>query len=306
MVITLTGENSFGWSAALHALKANFTAEHGDIAFAQLDGELTDYDHIREAIQAAPFLAAKKMVVLRSPSAIKQFTDEAEKLLKEVDDTTELIIVEPKLDKRISYYKYLKKSTDFREFPALDIRSLAKWLVDSAKSNGGTLSLADATFLVDRVGTDQQQLSSELEKLLLYDEQINRKTIELMTDLSVQSTIFELLDAAFAGKTKDALKLYDEQRTQKVDPLAITALMTWQLHVLALLVHAGSRSANVVASEAKISPYVAQKSQATARNLTKRDIKRYVSDLLAIDIRARREAIDMDEALKLYLVQLGQ
>jgi DNA polymerase-3 subunit delta len=305
MVITLTGENSFGLSAALRNLKASFMADYGDMAFVQIDGELTDYDRIREAIQAAPFLAAKKMVVLRSPSAIKQFTDEAEKLLKEVDDTTELIIVEPKLDKRVSYYKYLKKSTDFREFPALDVRTLTKWLVDSAKNNGGTLSLADATFLVDRVGSDQQLLSSELEKLLLYNSQINRKTIELMTDLSVQSTIFELLDAAFAGKTKYALQLYDEQRIQKVDPLAITALMSWQLHVLALLVHAGSRSTDAVASDAKISPFVARKSQTVARKLTKRHIKSYVSDLLAIDVRARREAIDMDEALKLFIMQLG-
>jgi hypothetical protein len=73
---------------------------------------------------------------------------------------------------------------------------------------------------------------------------------------------------------------------------------------LALLVHAGDRSADTVAREAKVSPYTVKKSSGVARKLSKRDIKRYVADLLAIDTRARREAIDLDEALRLYLLSL--
>jgi hypothetical protein len=41
-----------------------------------------------------------------------------------------------------------------------------------------------------------------------------------------------------------------------------------------------------------------------ARKLSRDDIKRYVTDLLDIDKRARREAIDLDEALQLYLLEL--
>jgi DNA polymerase-3 subunit delta len=235
MVITLTGENWFGLATALKKLVADFVAEHGDMALEQLDGETADVDRIREALQSAPFLASKKLVVLRGGAANKQFTENAEALLSDVSDTTDVILVEQKLDKRLGYYKYLKKATDFREFAALDERAAAKWLVDTAKARGGTISPVDALYMVDRVGLDQQLLANELEKLLLYSQQINKDSINLLTDQNVQSTIFQLLDAAFAGNKKRAIQLYEEQRSQKVDPLAIIAMLTWQLHILALL-----------------------------------------------------------------------
>jgi DNA polymerase-3 subunit delta len=303
-IITLAGENWFGLSAALRKLIADFVAEHGDMALEQLDGETADVARINEALQSAPFLASKKLVVLRGPSVNKPFTETAEKVFAGTSDSTDVIIVEQKLDKRLAYYKYLKKATDFHEFPTLDEHALTRWLVASAKEQGGKLSLGDASYLVDRVGTDQQLLASELEKLLLYKPEISRATIELLTDQAAQSTIFQLLDAAFAGDKKRALQLYDEQRAQKVDPLAIIAMLSWQLHVLALLVHARGRTADEVAREAKVSPYTVKKSQPVARTLSRAAIKRYVGDLLDIDKRARREAIDLDAALQLYLLKI--
>jgi DNA polymerase-3 subunit delta len=305
MVITLTGENWFGLATALKKLIADFVEEHGDMALEQLDGESVDVARINEAVQSAPFLASKKLVVLRNPGNNKQFTEEAEKVLSDVSDATDVIIVEQKLDKRLTYYKYLKKATDFREFPPLDERALARWLSEAANERGGKLSSADAIYLVERVGNDQQLLSNELEKLLLYKSEISKETINLLTDQTVQSTIFQMLDAAFAGNKKHAIKLYTEQRAQKVDPLAIIAMLTWQLHILALLVYAGDRSADDVARESKVRPYTVKKSQNVARKLNRAEIKRYVADLLDIDKRARREAIDLDEALQLYIIQLA-
>ncbi len=70
----------------------------------------------------------------------------------------------------------------------------------------------DAKYLVMRVGANQQTLSNELAKLLSYDKAITRQTIDLLTEQTPQSTIFELLDAAFAGNSKKAMELYAEQR----------------------------------------------------------------------------------------------
>lgn len=304
MITTLTGENDYGRTAALRQAVDGFVAEHGDMACEQLDGETVEVARVREALQSAPFLAARKLVVLRTPSANKQFAENAEEILGDISEVTDVIIVEPKLDKRLGFYKYLKKSTDFREFPPLDGRALAKWLADTAKEQGGTLSPADANYLVERVGADQQLLANELEKLLLYDRKVTRPHIDLMTDQTLQSKIFDLLDAAFAGNKPRALKLYDEQRAQKVDPLQVIAMLAWQLHILALLVYGGDRSSDTVAREAKVSPYTAKKSAGVARKLTKKDVRRLVAELLAIDTRARREAIDLDEALRLYLLSL--
>lgn len=304
MLIVLTGENTFGLRAELDKLVAGFLDEYGDMALERLDGEEASFERMQEALQSLPFLASKKMVVLRSPSANKQFTEAAEKLLTEVPETTDVILVESKLDKRLSYYKFLKKSTDMRTFAALDRNGLARWLVQAAKEQGGQLSLGDATYLVDRVGANQQTLSHELEKLLLYAPKISRANIELLTETTPQSTIFELLEAAFAGNARRMMRLYEEQRGLKVEPQQIIAMLAWQLHVLALVKTAGERTPEQTAHEAKLNPFVVKKTAAIARKLSLAHLKTLIANLLAIDTRLKREPINADEALQNYLLHI--
>src|ERR1700674_2545728 len=124
MIITLTGQNSYSLQLELHKLASGFVSEHGNLALERIDGEDKSFSHIQEAITSLPFLADKKLVVLRTPSTNKQFAEKFEQLLDDIPETTELIIVEPKLDRRLTYYKSLKKKTDFREFPELDPANL--------------------------------------------------------------------------------------------------------------------------------------------------------------------------------------
>lgn len=306
MVVTLTGENSFALQRELNGLVQAFLAEHSDLGLERIDGQEVSIERIAESVTSLPFLASKKLVVLRAPSSNKQFTEQAEQILGEVSETTDVIIVEPKLDKRLSYYKFLKKKTDFREFPELDLSGLARWLSDAAKAQGASLSPADARYLVERVGINQQMLANDIEKLVLYNAQITRQTIDLLTDPTPQSTIFQLLEVAFAGNAKKTLELYAEQRALKVDPIQIIAMLAWQLHVLAILKAAGERGVDQIAKEAKMSPYVISKSQRIASKLTLSNLKSLISNLLEIDTKSKRTNLDADEALQNYLLKLAQ
>lgn len=291
--------------AGLRQLTEAFIAREGDMAVERLDGAEATIERISEALISLPFLSNKKMVLLRQGSVNKQFAEQAAQLLADVPETTEVIVVEPKLDKRSSYYKFLKKATDFKEYNELDAGGLARWLVSAAKERGGTLSPGDASLLVSRVGQNQQLLSSELEKLLLYSGDITKDSIETLTEPTPQSTIFELLDAAFAGRSARALQLYIEQRALKVEPQQIIAMLVWQLHILALLKTAGQRSPDSIASDAKVSPYTVKKSVTIARKLTLAELKRLVADLAEIDRRSKRETFNIDDALQHYLLVLA-
>jgi DNA polymerase-3 subunit delta len=303
-ITVLTGDNSYMLQAELHRLIAEFVAEHTDMALEQLDGEEAEFDRLRESLQSLPFLASKKLVVLRSPSANKQFVEAAQDLLTELPETTDVIIVEPKLDKRQSYYKFLKKQPGFHEFSQMDVPRLAKWLVDQAAAQGRTLESRDATYLIERVGANQQLLANEVEKLGLYDKVITKRTIDELTERAPQSTIFELLDAALAGKRKRALELYQEQRVMKVEPQQILALLGWQLHIMALVKTAGERDPSQIASEAKINPFVVRKTQGIVRNMTLAELKALIHEVLTLDIRLKSESIDADEALQNLIISL--
>ncbi len=305
MIVTLNGENSFELQTELKKLNSDFESEHGDLAIERIDCEEADFQQIQSAMTGLPFLSSKKLVVLRRPSTNKQFVEQVEQILGDVPESTDVILVEPKLDKRLAYYKFLKKKTDFREYSELDLSGIAQWLVEQAKANNGTISMSDARYLAERVGVNQQLLAGEIEKLLLYNPTITRKTIDVLTEPNPQSTIFQLLESAFAGNTKQAIKLYEEQRSMKVEPIQIIAMLAWQLNVLAIIKTGGNKSAPEIAKEAKLNPYVVSKSQGIANKLSLSQLKHLVGDLLDIDTSSKRTNIDTDEALKKYILSLS-
>ncbi len=305
MIVTLTGGNSFAIITKLNQLIADFVDKHGDLALERIDGQETNFQNINEAFNGLPFLSDKKMVVLREASTNKEFTEKFEQLFNKLPDSTDVILVEPKLDKRLSFYKFLKKNTEFQEFNDLDINSLTSWIVKEVQQSGGKISNGDARYLVERVGTNQLMLSNDLQKLLLNNKEISRTTIDLLTDETPQSTIFQLLEAAFAGNKNKTISLYAEQRALKVEPQQIVAMLAWQLHVLAVIKAAGNRSADEIAKDAKLNPFVVRKSQGIARNLSISEIKNLISKLIDIDIKSKSINIDLDEALQNYLLKLA-
>jgi DNA polymerase-3 subunit delta len=304
MVVTLTGTNDFLRQRELKILTRDFLQTHDAMAIERLDGEEATAEQMQGAINSLPFLTERKLVILREPGRQKAFAEEITDVLKNMAETTDLIILEPKLDKRLAYYKTLKKATDFREFGELDAQGLATWAGQYAKEQGGSLGVTDARLLVDRLGANQQLLKSELDKLLAYNDQITKESIELLVEPLPQSTVFELLDAAFQGKTTRALQLYREQRALKVEPQAIIAMLAWQLHVLAILKAAGGRSAEEIAKEARLNPFVVRKSMGLARSQTLAGLRSKIDDLLVLDIKLKTVSIDADEALQLYLLSL--
>lgn len=304
MISILSGTNDFLRSRALTQAVNGFIDQNGDLALEKLDGEDSSINQMLGALQSLPFLSTTKMVVLNRPSAQKEWADNIADILKQIPETTQAIIVEPKLDKRLSYYKTLKKQPGFSEFSDADTAILPSWATQYGKEQGGELKTADARILIDRIGPNQQLLASEIDKLLNYSPQITKQNIELLTEPLPRSTVFELLEAAFAGKMARALELYQEQRAQKVEPQAIIAMLAWQLHVLATVAAAKGETADQIAKVAKLNPFVVRKSQSLARELGLSKIRKLVNDLLELDLKLKSTSIDADEALQLYLVTI--
>jgi len=305
MITTLTGTNHFLLQRELNDQTQKFVDEFGDISLEKLDGEEASSERLIEATQSLPFLAAKKLVVLKNPGNQKPFAEAVETIIQSVPETTDLIIVEHKIDKRSSYFKVLKSKTEYKEFTEPDSQKLNTWIVQYVKEQGGGISLGDASYLVERVGQNQQLLYQELDKLLTYDLQITRANIDLLTDLAPQSTIFELIDAAFAGSSKKTLEIYKQQRALKVEPQQIMAMLSWQLHVLAVVKVAGDQSPDEIARQAKMSPYVVRKTVGIANRISLAEIKELISRALALDVRFKSQAIDPDEALQHLLLTLS-
>ena len=305
MITTLTGTNHFLVTKKLSDIVGKFTQQYGDLGIEKIDGEEVEMERIAESLQNLPFLIPKKLIVLRDPSKNKKFSENIEQIISTIPVTTDAVIVESKIDKRHSYYKILRSKTDFEELNELALSDLTNWLVKVARDEDGHITHSDAHYLVDRIGNVQELLFNELKKLLSYQSEVTKETIDLLTEPTPQSTVFDLLDVAFSGQIARTLYLYEEQRRQKVEPLAIMAMISWQLHIFALIKTAGTQERTETAKKAGISPFVVNKSYALAHKLSLDELKKLINQALKLDISLKSQSIDADEALKFFLLSLA-
>ena len=305
MIITLSGDNGFLLNQELKSMTDDFEKNHGDLAVVRLDASEAEYSKLHEALTSLPFLVEKKLTIIYNPGANKEFCEKLETLLSEVPDTNEVIFFEPKFDKRQAYFKLLSKKTVFKNFDSMDFNKLQKWIVEYADKQGSKISNNDAQYLIERLGSNQMLLANELDKLVLYSSTIDREVINLLTEPSLQSSTFELLEAVFAKKPKKAIDLYKEQRLQKVEPQVIIGLITWQLHALAVVVSAGNRTSNEIASKTKLKPYTINKTKAIARGMNLGMVADLINKLTEIDKKSKTQNYNLDEALMGYLLELS-
>ncbi len=304
MKITITGTNRYLMRVRLDELTSGFTKKYGEIALERIDGETTQVPQLLDAAQSLPMLAVRKMVVVDNLSKNAPATEAVEQIIDSSSDAADLVFYEPEIDRRTVYFKVLSKQTDLEEYKNLDEAGLARWLASEASKQGGNLSSTDARFLVERVGNNQALLASELYKLITYQPKISREQIELLVPPTPQSKIFELLDAAFGGNKSRTLKLYDEQRAQKVEPQYILAMIVWQLWLVALAAQAGDRPSSRIAKDAGVGTYPVDKAKRLAAGLNKSHLKDLVERTYLLDVTSKTRSIDLDEALKTYLVTL--
>ncbi|CAN5376055.1 DNA polymerase III subunit delta [soil metagenome] len=304
MITVLTGTNDFARSEALKNLTTAFIKEQGDFGMEKFEASEVDFGRLLESVSSLPFLANRRMIILSDPSGNKVLAENTDKLIYAVADTTDLVIVERKFDKRLLLYKTLKKKTDMREFMELDERTLPQWLVAEVKNRGGELKSGDASYMVQRLGTSQMGLSHELDKLLIHSPSVTRQAIDLLTEPLPQSNVFDLLDAVFSGNTKRAVELYQDQRKQQVEPQAIMGLIAWQVHIIAVVKVNEKLGADEIAKRAKLNPYVVRKTLGLTRNQSMKDVKELLKKVLDLDVRLKSESIDADDALQHLLLTI--
>lgn len=304
MTITLAGDGDYQIRDALQLIVDEFSKKNDEINVAKIDCEETPIEQIISSVQNTSLFSSAKLVVLKNLDKNKDLTDRFDQVLSHASTTT-VVIIASKIDKRSQFFKRLKSETDFREFNSVSQNGLANWIVNQAKSKNAEISNSDADFLVDSMGANQILLDNELNKLIAHDKNITKKTIELLCEPTPQASVFQLMDSAFSGDGERALRLYDEQRAQKAEPIAIIGLLAWQLHILAIIKSAKNIPIDDVARKAKISPFVVQKSAKIARSISMDKLKQLIKTTLKIDVQLKTEAINADDAMKHLILQMA-
>jgi DNA polymerase III subunit delta len=301
MIYTIIGDNQYLKKQAINKI----LSEHkvNELSVEDFDAEETDYQQLVGSVANFSLFSTDKVVIIRRFSSCKQFTDNIEQIINTIPSSTTLILTDIKVDKRSVYVKTLKKHTEFTEFLIDKSANLVQWAIEFSAKCSAKLSASDANYLIGRVGANQDVLASEITKLSINNTQINRQLIDELTVESPSSSVFNLIDSAFAGNINQTIRLYDDQRRQKVEPLAILGLLAWQLHILAVVKAGEIANISDISQKSGLNSFVVSKAKRITAVMTLAKIKDLVLTAKELDRRLKSEPINGDDALKLFLIR---
>ena len=276
-----------------------------------------DLNAISEIILAAPFLAEKRIVIIKNsgffePTARGKAAntpvkpDKTARLLDEIPGSAILVFIENKADKRLALYKTVLKLGVVTEFKTPSDNTLVDWVIREAKNNGRVIAPPDAAYFVQVTVNNMYAKLSELNKLIDYSEEIITKhDIDTLTVKSSEANIFELVDAIAKKNVRTALKKYDDLLRLREHPIMTLAMIARQfrlIHICAVLKKQG-KSASEIARLTNLQDFVVKNILSQSRNFTGDAPQRILRYCLETDISIKTGLINEKLGVLLVIVK---
>jgi len=203
-----------------------------------LAGDATTADAILGAAASLPFLAARRLVIVREADALP--AREAERLLAEMErlrgtagawppPSAAVVFAARGLDARAALRKAVPAEAQV-EVRAPTGRALVGWLQARARGQGVELTSEAAELLIDLVGEEPSRLAGELEKACLYagpgEPRIDVAEVRAVVGETRVRRLFELTRALEGGEAGTALRLLEALIAGGEEPLGLLAQVT--------------------------------------------------------------------------------
>ncbi len=280
------GEDEFSRSEALAHLRGQMAG--GDPAMAELntsilDGAKLTVDELRHTCDAMPFMADRRLVIVRGllgrltsgRKGKKEITEQLSEYLPSLPETTRLFFVEEGDLKASHPILKLAKSMGkaqgayVRHFKLPQDRELPAWVRRRAADKGGDLSTEAVTLLVTLVGADLRLLDQEIEKLMLYADgrQVTTDDVRALVSRARETSIFDLVDCVGRREPERALRLLHHMLEEGAAPLYLLTMLARQVRILIQVTELREQglSPREMAKRLKLHPYVVEKGLAQAR-----------------------------------------
>ncbi|HEY2981372.1 MAG TPA: DNA polymerase III subunit delta [Anaerolineales bacterium] len=325
-IFFLYGNDEFAIAGRLKEFEADFPdATSADMNTARLDARGMLEDELNNAVNAMPFLAASRLVILanptakyNTPSARKKFED----FLDKAPETARIVLhewvetktykdpaKEEKDDEKHWLVKWGRKAGIKLERHALPAGwQMTGWIVNEAKSQGGEIAAPAAARLAEMAGVDTRQASQEIAKLLAYvnwARPVKVGDVEAVSIVTAQESVFDFVDALAMGNGGAAQHLL-HRLLESDDPFSVWGMVVRQFRLLLqareILDARGGKEQ--VASALGVHPFVAEKTAGQAKRFTLPVLEAIHHKLLGIDEAVKTGQVTLDLAMDMLVVEL--
>lgn len=309
MIQLIYGKNAFMRQQYVSDTIENFVRDGGardEVYSVHIEPD-TPSDELLLTMQNVSLFSQKKLTILYDFTNNNDIVDKLEQFCVSTDASNWLVLVDGTLQARSKVLSRVGEysTSTVTKASQLSAQELVVWAATYVKQlrKNCKLSQQNAQYLVERVGDDQLLLASELKKLVsgIDDSgEITREYITELVEMTPQGSVFAMLDAMLAGKSDRAMSIFEEQVAQGVAPQQIFGMIVWQLTQLAIVVDSQQLSNKELTSTYGVSSFAVTKLRPIAKQLTKDDIKKIVTELVDADYQSRMNA-SADDAIE-YIV----
>ena len=276
--------------------------------YAYYEGKNTDIEEVIELAETLPFFAERRLIVFEDTGFFKSSGAELADYISDMPATTFFIFIENEMDKRSKLYKAVKARGHIVELNAQDENTLRKWVLSLVKKEGKQMAPPDVAYFLNKVGTDMENITKELEKLVCYcidRGTVTRDDIDAVCVTQITSHIFEMVNAVANRDQRKALDLYYELLALKEPPMRILFLLTREYRILfqvkALLKQGYGRKD--IASKAGLHPFAAGRYMDEAKRFHLRELRAVMEEGADIEQRVKTGLLTDNLAVELFLVK---
>lgn len=257
--------------------------------------------------QTLPFLAERRVIVIRNADHYDRMSGDKNSalypLIRYLDDpadTTLLLIIAGKVDKRKKFFKACQKAGAIVECPQLDDRALGAWIRDEVEARGKKIDAGAVTELISRAGGRLGDVNNAVNLVTTYVGDAPRVTeddvIAACADVA-EETVWALTDAIAASNPEKALSTLFQLADMGKKPDEILGLINWLLD---------SAYRALPETEAKLaSRFVGDKVMPLARKLGLAKLQRAFALCTETHLQIRSTGTDEMLALELLVIKLS-
>jgi len=315
----LFGNDEFAITRQLKEFDSDFTdPTSADMNTARLEARSMSEDDLNNAVNAMPFLAKRRLVLLENPSGKYNNPSARKKFLAFIEktpETTHLVMyesVEPKEAERHWLVKWAEKNSKLiqtKAFMLPRLRDMTGWIINETKKQDGQIEPHAAEMLKDMVGVDTRQAGMEISKLLAYvnwARPVTGQDVEAVCIVTSQQSVFDFVDALANGNGKSAQHLL-HRLLESEDEFSLWGMVIRQFRLLiqAREILDGRGNQNDVARALSVHPFVAEKTTQQAGRFSIESLETIYRKLLKIDEGVKTSQVTLDLALDRLVVELA-
>lgn len=260
----LYGEEAYLRRQYRDKLKAALVLQEDAMNCSVYSGKDINASEVIDLAGTMPFFAERRVVIVENSGWFKSGNDQIAALVKSLPDTTCMIFVEAEVDKRGKLFKAVTANGCAALCEMQDEATLRKWVMGLLKKENKTITPDALNLLLDKTGTNMENIRREVEKLVCYryyEDGITAADVEELCIVQIQNQIFDMVEAVAQKKQKQALGLYYNLLALKEAPMKILALTARQFHMLLQVKEMKSKGyqESDIARQTGLNPYFLKK-----------------------------------------------